>query len=213
MKLLLSLPKFIKKKVSMQQVPDNVICSLLKCHQEKGMEYLFDKYYRALVLWAVTFLYDISKAEDVVQDFLVKVWEHDVGRNLEPKTLKSFLYTSVRNLTFDRMEKNDPLRETLDLAFVQSPWEEYDYFKDNVLQAVKAEVAKLPHRSREVITCVYLKGMSYKDTATELGISVATVNTLLVHALKKMRENTRHLGDLLCFLWVVYVEREVFSKK
>lgn len=183
----------------MQQVPDNTICALLKCRQEKGMEYLFDKYYKPLVLWVATFINDMPKAEDIVQDFLVKLWENEIGRNLIPETLKSFLYTSVRNLALDRMEKNDPLREAVDIAFVQSPWEEYDHFKDDVLQIVKKEVAKLPERSREIITCVYLDGLSYKETALKLGVSVATVNTLLVNALKKMRDNTRHMAELLFF--------------
>ncbi len=183
-------------------MPDNTICSLLKHRQEKGMEYLFAKYYKPLVLWAATFMNDIPKSEDIVQDFLVKLWENEVGRNLVPETLKSFLYTSVRNLALDRKEKNDPLREAVDLAFVQTPWEEYDHFKDNILQIVKEEIAKLPLRSREVITCVYLEGLSYKETAFRLGVSVATVNTLLVNALKKMRDNTNHATELLCFFFL-----------
>ena len=33
--------------------------------------------------------------------------------------------------------------------------------------------------------CIYLQGLHYKETAAKLGISIATVNTLLVNALKK----------------------------
>ena len=36
--------------------------------------------------------------------------------------------------------------------------------------------------------CIYLQGLHYKETAAKLGISIATVNTLLVNALKKIRQ-------------------------
>ncbi len=183
------------------QIPDDVICSLLKQHQTKGIDYMFDKYYRPLVLWAATFVNDIPKSEDLVQDFFVKLWEKDVGRTLLPETLKSFLYTSVHNLALDRLEKKDPLRDAVELIHVRRPWEEYDYFKEEIFQKMKEEIEHLPERSREVITCVYLEGKSYKETAQVLGVAVSTVNTLLVNALKKLREQARDMTEYLTLLF------------
>ena len=191
------------------QETDNMICSLLRSKEPKGMEYLFDKYYKPLVLWAATFINDMPKAEDIVQDFFVKLWEKEVGRVLLPETLKSFLYTSVRNLALDRLEKNDPLRDAADLIDVKLPWEEYNYFKEVVFQKMKEEVAKLPERSRDVITCVYLKGMSYKETARELGVAVSTVNTLLVNALKKLRDNAKNVSDYLMLIFCLSDRKSV----
>lgn len=72
------------------------------------------------------------------------------------------------------------------------PWEEYDSFTDDVFRRVEEEVGKLPARSQEIIRGVYLRGKKYKELAEELGISVATVNSLLVSALKRLRQT---LGD------------------
>ena len=52
------------------QIPDSTICSLLNQGEEKGMEYLFTRYYKPLVLWAASFLNNIPQSEDLVQDFL-----------------------------------------------------------------------------------------------------------------------------------------------
>ena len=109
------------------QIPDSTICSLLNQGEEKGMEYLFTRYYKPLVLWAASFLNNIPQSEDLVQDFFIRLWEKRTQTSLQATTFKSFLYTSVRNLAFDRMEN-------------------------------------------------------------KLGISIATVNTLLVNALKKIRQ-------------------------
>lgn len=90
------------------QIPDSTICSLLNQGEEKGMEYLFTRYYKPLVLWAASFLNNIPQSEDLVQDFFIRLWEKRTQTSLQATTFKSFLYTSVRNLAFDRMEKKDP---------------------------------------------------------------------------------------------------------
>ena len=40
--------------------------------------------------------------------------------------------------------------------------------------------------------CIYLQGLHYKETAAKLGISIATVNTLLVNALKNSSGLSRY---------------------
>lgn len=57
------------------QIPDSTICSLLNQGEEKGMEYLFTRYYKPLVLWAASFLNNIPQSEDLVQDFFIRLWE------------------------------------------------------------------------------------------------------------------------------------------
>ena len=170
------------------QIPDSTICSLLNQGEEKGMEYLLTIYYKTLVLWAASFLNNIPQSEDLVQDFFIRLWEKRTQTSLQATTFKSFLYTSVRNLAFDRMEKKDPLRHATDLKSSDKAWEEYDTLEEEVLARVKNEIDKLPERSRQIMQCIYLQGLHYKETAAKLGISIATVNTLLVNALKKIRQ-------------------------
>lgn len=132
------------------QIPDSTICSLLNQGEEKGMEYLFTRYYKPLVLWAASFLNNIPQSEDLVQDFFIRLWEKRTQTSLQATTFKSFLYTSVRNLAFDRMEKKDPLRHATDLKSSDKAWEEYDTLEEEVLARVKNEIDKLPERSRQI---------------------------------------------------------------
>lgn len=60
----------------------------------------------------------------------------------------------------------------------------------------------MPPQSRNVVKCIYLKGMRYKETAEELNISVATVKTLLVNSLKRMRENTSEIDLEVLLLFI-----------
>ena len=71
---------------------------------------------------------------------------------------------------------------------------------DQVLKALDV----LPPRSREVLECVHLKNMKYAEVAELLGISVATVKTLLVRSLKTLRGIVSDTAFLLYVL--VYSE-------
>lgn len=171
----------------------------------EGMELLFKIYYKPLVAWAATFLHDVACSEDLVQDLFVKLWEKSIVDTLLPGTLKAYLFTSVRNLALNRIDKMDPLFRASDVTCFDSPWEVYDNFEEDVFKRVERALEKLPPREQEVLRCVYLKGMKYKDAAKVLGISVGTVNSLLVTGLKKIREYIDNKGDIFLYLF--------FSKK
>ena len=176
------------------------ICELLQRRNSEGMKLLFENYFRPLVLWGATFLEHIGQAEDLVQDFFIKLWESGLAETLRPASLKSYLFTSVRNLALNAIEKKDPLKHASNIAYFERPWEEYDDFEEEIVKLVQEEIRKLPERTREVVTCVYLKGMRYKEVAQALNISVSTVNTLIVHALKKLRKAYGNGDALILFL-------------
>ena len=155
------------------QVDDKLICKLLVGHDDpRGMEVLFNSYYRPLVLWADSFLGDIPAAEDLVQDFFVAFWEQRAYARITSGNLRGYLFASVRNRALKLLEKRDPLREAC----------------GELNENVEVEIEKLPPRTREVLKSVYIDGLSYRETADRFSISIATVKTLLVNALKYLRK-------------------------
>lgn len=68
------------------------------------------------------FLHDTQRAEDIVQDFFVKLWEKPYSPYFL-ETLKSYLFTSIRNLALNQLDKIDPLRRACDVAYYDSPLE------------------------------------------------------------------------------------------
>ena len=47
---------------------DQRICELLRVRKIEGMELLFKEYYKPLVVWGATFVSDVQRSEDIVQD-------------------------------------------------------------------------------------------------------------------------------------------------
>lgn len=181
---------------------DSKICTLLGKREPKGMELLFGEYYRPLVLWADTFLNDIDRSEDLIQDFFVKIWEQTSGKKLLPGTLKAYLFTAVHNLALNEVRNDHRCRRMADYEQVNLVWEEYDDFQNDIMVRAHRAVEALPPRSREVVTAVYLGGLRYREVAEKLGISVATVKTLLVHSMRVLRENLRNAPSLLLFFFL-----------
>ena len=184
------------------QEKDEEICVFLQNGKEKGLDLLFDEYYRSLVLWADTFLNDVKKSEDVVQEFFVKLWERHLVSGLRPETLKYYLFTSVKNLSLNALEKVDPLKRAYDINRLNRPWVEYNNLTEEMLCRVEREIEKLSPRSRDVVKAVYMEGLRYKEVAEKLDVSVTTVKTLLVNALKKLRANSTGIDTTLLLFFI-----------
>ena len=178
------------------------ICTIFHSDDAKGMEMLFDTYYGALVVCADAFLHDMDLAEDVVQEFLFDIWNDKVYRRLKPATLASFLYVSVRNRCLKKIDRRDVLRHVVSLEEVEPVFEEYSERHDVIAAKVLEEMEKLPERSREIMKCVFVEGLKYREVAERFGISVSTVKTLLGNSVKKLRaslDEERYAVFLLFF--------------
>ena len=158
------------------QVDDKLICRFLKEHDPRGMEVLFEYYYRPLVLWADTFLNDIPAAEQ-------RAYER-----ITSSSVRGYIFAAVRNRALKLLEKRDVLREADGELPVLADESDAGWLTEEILQAMEEEIEKLPPRMREVLKAVYIDGLSYRETAEKFVISIATVKTLLVNALKRLRK-------------------------
>lgn len=167
---------------------DRQICDLLNSRDQKGMELLFEDYYKSLVSWANTFLNDLGVAEDIVQEFFIALWNQEIHRELKPETLSSFLRVLVRNRCYNQLGKRDIFSRFVSVERIDCMFEEYDDSRDQVVARIMSEIALLPPRSQEILNYVFVEGLKYQEVANRLGISVSTVKTLLGISVRKLRE-------------------------
>ncbi len=178
------------------------ICNLLLKDNKQGMSLLFKKYFETLVIWADTFLNDMDQSKDLVQDFFIKIWRKKSYRDWNAETLASYLRVAIKNACYNKLKNSNRLKYVTDMEKFDQIYEEFEANKEEIVFKIFEEVEKLPKKSREVVKCVYLKGMKYREVADELNVSVATVKTQLVRSLKSLRISSEKLGDfffLYCF--------------
>jgi len=177
------------------------ICAMLHAKDEKGMELLFNTYYKVLVVWADVFLRDMNMAEDVVQDFFLHVWNNKIYLKFEPTTLVSFLYVSIRNRCLNRLDKQDIFHSIIELDHVDLAFEEYSERHEEIVSKVLKEISLLSDRSRDIMNGVFVEGLKYREVAERYGISISTVKTLVATSVKKLRErlNDEIVASFLLF--------------
>ncbi|MCY1633424.1 RNA polymerase sigma factor [Marinifilum sp. D737] len=184
---------------------DKYICQLLSTDNKQGMNLLFKKYFESLVIWADTFLNDMDQSQDLVQELFVGIWRKRTYRNWNPDKLPSYLHVAVKNSCYNKLRKVDVLKNTTEIENFDKVYEEFESNKEEIVAKILEEVEKLPERGREVVKCIYLKGMKYQEAADELNVSIQTVKTHLVRSLKTLRSSSEKLGDF--FLLYFFSEK------
>lgn len=183
-------------------ISDAEILQRFKTNRQDGVQLLFGRYYRPLVLYADDFVHSLSTAEDIVQEFFIRLWTDDYLKNLAPRTLSSYLFTSVRNACYTHGHRKDiwNRRGTL-TAETDIPAEIALEMEQGIVERVELAIAGLPLQTREVVTRILIDEMKYKEAAAELNISVNTLKTLLRNGLKTLRAE---LKEEYCsfFLWI-----------
>lgn len=163
------------------------ICTLLLQEKSRGMDMLFHTYYKALVLWADTFLNHLARAEDVVQEFFIHIWEKGVYKELKPETLSSFLFTAVRNRCLNLLDKKEIFNHLTDIQDVLLQFEEYNEHRDEMEMQILGKIEHLSPRSREIIHAVFVEGKKYREVAGELKISESSVKTVVHRSIRQLR--------------------------
>ena len=97
---------------------DRDILDVFVKNRKEGVRMLFDQYYRPLVLYAGSLIDDDTMAEDLVQEFFVRLWEDDYLKHIEEKALSSYLFSSVRNSCYTYTHKKDVLRRRVDYTAI-----------------------------------------------------------------------------------------------
>ena len=149
-----------------------------------------------MVLFGNAYLNDIYRSEDVVQEKFIHFWNDKLYENLNPKSLSSYLFTLVKNACLNQINKNDVLANSAELEFMDLAEEEATRIAEEGILKVKEALKELPEKTRQVVECVMIQNMKYKEAAEELDVSINTIKTLLQHGLKKLRADLKNNKDL-----------------
>ena len=162
----------------------------LRRGDEGAYDAIFRQWYAPLVAMTAALLRDQGPAEEVVQDVLLELWRRREGITFET-SLRAYLFQAARNrgLNYLRRQKVEARGEATIAAAMPTPEPADSEAREAELNvAIQAAIAGLPDRCREVFELSRVQGRKYSEIATELGISVKTVEAQMGKALRVMRE-------------------------
>jgi RNA polymerase sigma-70 factor (ECF subfamily) len=168
---------------------------------------LFNKEYGKLCRYALTYLQDMHLAEDVVQETFIKIWEQKKDL-ITSDEIRFYLITAVRNNAISMLRKQnkeqlqftEDVREPEPEIFI-TPSQMAEEEKNRTAR-VKEALNRLPPKCREVFLLIKLHGMSYKQAAESLDISVKTIENQMGKAIRILRDMAM-AGIIVPFLCLV----------
>ena len=176
----------------------------LKNGNQKAYSFLFNKYYKDLVLFGGNFLPNKSICEDIVQNVFLKIWRDRESIEIET-SLKSFLLRSVQNSCLDELRHKGVIREheSYSLTFNASDiidTENYVLYSDLEEHLTEA-LSKLPDACREAFEMNRLEGLKYREIAEKLHVSERTVEVRIGKALSLLRSHLKEFFITIFLLW------------
>ncbi len=163
---------------------------------KKGLDLLFSRYYKPLVLFSNAYLNDIHTAEDVVQEQIIKFWNDQLYDKLHTNNLSSFLFALVKNASLNQIKKIDVLSKTTGFSHFDIAEEDAKRLAEEGIDKVKEALDKLPEKTRLVVESIMIQNLKYKEAAEELGVSVNTIKTLLKSGIQKLKVSLKDHKDL-----------------
>ena len=135
-----------------------------------AFNYFFESYSERLYLYALGFVGNRAEAEDIVQDTFIYLWVNR-AKITHTGSLYSYLSQSVKHACIDWK-----LHEEVERKYRQEMYSRLQVVMDS-----------LPPKCKEIFILGCVEGLSYKEVAEQLGVSVNTVKTQVKVAYKKIK--------------------------
>ena len=160
------------------------------------MRTLYEAHAAALWRYAVRLTGDRAHADDVVQETLLRAWEHPEVVDDAERSVRAWLFTVARNLIIDERRSARYRRE------MGSPdigngieWEgpeEVDAALDRMLVGEALSHLSVDHQA--VIRRAYSQGWSTAQIAADRGVAEGTVKSRLHYAVRALRLTLQETG-------------------
>ena len=162
----------------------------LKKGNHSCYESLFDLYYAKFVNFADAILMDTAVAKDLVQEAFIRIW---INRSKldENQSLENYIYVIVKRLIINyiRDSKVSVKLETEKVYSISGDTSDLLVIANETRRRINDAIDKMPPQRRTVFTMSRNQGMSNKEIAESLQISVKTVERHITMALAELREN------------------------
>jgi RNA polymerase sigma-70 factor, ECF subfamily len=160
------------------------------------MRVLYNEHAGALWRYALRLTGDQARAEDVVQETLLRAWQHPEVTDDVERSARAWLFTVARNLIIDERRsarvRNESASGDVESVADRAGPDEADSALDRLLLATA--MSQLSEDHRAVIRRAYYQGWTTVQIADDLQIAEGTVKSRLHYAVRALRLNLQEMG-------------------
>lgn len=152
---------------------------------------LYDRYAPLLHGILIRMLKDRSEAQDVFQEAFFQAWRERESYSPERGSLTAWLVTIARSRAIDRIRKRRLTATHLTTEGIFEPvadkTSEHQLMVTVDVSNARRLMSFLPAPQRQVLELAYFDGKTQSEIASQLGVSLGTVKTRVILAVRKLR--------------------------
>ncbi|MGK5632241.1 sigma-70 family RNA polymerase sigma factor [Streptomyces sp. URMC 123] len=131
---------------------------------------------------------DRQRAEDLVQETLVRAWQHPEALESTHESMRPWLFTVARRLAIDARRARRARPHEVGDHVLENASAAVDHVERSVAALdVRQALGSLSRDHRAVLVEVYFRGLSVIEAAEVLGIPPGTVKSRTYYALRALR--------------------------
>lgn len=170
---------------------ENSLLKELSCGDVESFNILYRKYMPKLSCFAYQLLKDRQKAEDIVHDIFVKIWEKRANI-YKVSNFNNYLFQMTKFAVYDYFDHHileDQYSITLNKneGSCSCDFEE-KIDTDELYHLISISIENMAPQRKKIFKMSRYSGMSNKKIAESLGLSVKTIENHIGQALKDIRK-------------------------
>ncbi|GAB3996632.1 RNA polymerase sigma-70 factor [Spirosoma daeguense] len=178
---------------------------------KEGFELLFRKYYTNLCNHAIRYVYSKDIAEDIVAEVFTNFWNYKIHETITT-SFRSYLYISVKNRANNYIKSELNRNTNFDNSAIEVQHNNIDpvlrpdeitHFHE-LSQKLDLAIQHLPQQARRAFQLNRLEGKKYSEVASEMQLTVSSVERLISRALSKVREELKSQYILTIILFYTF---------
>lgn len=177
---------------------DNLLLQLISQGDNIAYTTIFRKYYKALVIFAHTFLKNKETAEDLVQNFFCKIWEERINLS-KIENCRSYFYISIHHTCLNYLRDNKIITGN---PLPEKPAEEnmLDILMEEEIYRILIEnIRQLPGKCKDILL-MKINGMGNTEIAAQMNITEETVRSQIRRGKNLLKTHMQLTAALLIAL-------------
>jgi RNA polymerase sigma-70 factor, ECF subfamily len=167
---------------------------LLKEGNTEAFKIIFNQYKSKLYFFTLAYLHSPAEVDEIIQDVFLSLWEHRQSLN-ETLSIKSYLYKITVNHILNHLKHEAVKQKFINYALKNQSevddqsQESIDF--DDLKVMIESIIERLPAQQQKIFKMSRWEGLSHDEIATQLGISVRSVENQVYRALKFIKANLK----------------------
>jgi len=173
-------------------ISDSLLVTRIRQNDKDAFRFLYNRYNKKIYFFSLRYFGNNTEAEELVQTVFISVWEN--RESLDPgNSVKSYIYKSAVNYIYNYLKKR-----AIHARFIESEIKKGETPSNNTYEqvffhdlehSINSAVETLPPQQQKIFKLSHFAGLTHKEIAKRLDLSVRTVENQMYRAVKMLKNN------------------------